>query len=264
MSIFRLIHLEKGIIVGALLLLTGFAFALVMSQGAVSIYFSAASFFIVVFGSLGAVSLSVRMENLMTSLSHTKHAFIKNTVHIEDSIETCIHLANLYRKRGILSLENEKIEDQYIQHCVELLLDGYDSETIEHMLNKEIFYARQRHEKTIEVLETLAETTPAMGMIGTLIGLVAMLSGLTTPDTIGQGMAVALLTTLYGAVLANCLLNPMARRMTEYSTEVFVHQSLVRDAIIKIANKEPPRAIFEFLQTYIAKHKRRTLKELNI
>ena len=256
--------LEKGFLIGSFLLLSGFSFALYMSQGALSVYFSAASFFIVIFGSLGAASLSVRFENLRTSFAHSKHAFTKNTVHIEDSIETCIHLANLYRKKGILSLEDEKIEDDYIQHCVDLLLDGYDSESIENMLNKEIFYAKQRHEKTIEVLDILAETTPAMGMIGTLIGLVAMLSGLTTPDTIGQGMAVALLTTLYGAVLANCLLLPMSRRMNEYSNEVFIHQSLVRDAIIKIANKEPPRAIFEFLQTYIEKHKRRSIKELNI
>lgn len=264
MTPFTSVSLEKGVIVGFALLIVGFCCALLMSQGEMEIYFSAASFLIVVFGSLGAVSLSVKLENLRSAFLHSKHAFIKNNVDLEDCIETCIHLANLSRKKGILSLEEEKVTDPYIQHCLELLLDGYDNETLANMLNKEIFYTRQRHEKTIEVLETLAETTPALGMIGTLIGLVAMLSGLTTPDTIGQGMAIALLTTLYGAILSNCLLNPMAKRMNEYSNEVFLHHSLVRDAIVKIVNKEPPRAIFEFLQTYIEKHKRKSIKQLKL
>lgn len=256
-------QIEKGIWLGAILLITGFAIAMIMSEGSGNIFFSAASFCLVVFGSLGAVSLSVRYENLITAIAHSKHAFIKNPVKINDTIEICIHLANLYRKKGILSLENEKIDDAYLQHCVNLLLDGYDQETMENMLNTEIFYSRRRHEKTTEVLETLADTTPALGMIGTLIGLVAMLSGLSNPDSIGQGMAVALLTTLYGAILANCFLSPMARRMDEYSKEVLLHQSLVKDAVLKITQKEPPRTIFEFLQTYIEKHHRKSLKDLN-
>lgn len=255
--------IEKGIWLGSALMALGFGFALYMSDGSVNIFFSGASLFLVVFGSLGAVILSVRYENLVTALAHSKHAFIKNPVKINDTIEICINLANLYRKRGILSLENEKIDDPYLQHCVNLLLDGYDLETMENMLNTEIFYSQRRHEKTTEVLENLADIAPALGMIGTLIGLVAMLSGLSNPDMIGQGMAVALLTTLYGAVLANCFLSPMARRMDEYSKEVLLHQSLVKDAVLKIARKEPPRMIFEFLQTFLEKHQRKSIKDLN-
>ena len=262
MRLFPIPRPEPGAVIGAALLMLGFACALIMSDGALSVYFSAASFFIVIFGSLGAVCLSVKFRNLKNALAHSRHAFLRHDFHIENTIEVCFHLANLYRKKGILSLESEQIDDEYIAHCVELMLDGYDTDSLESLLNKEIFYSRQRHEKTTEVLELLAETTPAFGMIGTLIGLVAMLSGLTTPETIGQGMAVALLTTLYGAILANALLNPMARRMEEYANDVLLHQSLVRDAVLKIARQEAPRAIFDFLQTYIEKHRRRSAREL--
>ena len=258
----RFINVEPGVFLGVILLLIGFGCALLMSDGAVSIYFSTASLFIVIFGSLGAVSLSLKLSSIKTAFRHSRHAFTRRTFDIESSIDTCFHLANLYRKKGVLSLEDEPIDDPYIEHCVNLMLDGYDNDTLQSLLNKEIVCSRQRHEKTTEVLELLGETTPALGMIGTLIGLVAMLSGLTTPETIGKGMAVALLTTLYGAVLANCIINPMARRMSEYADELLLHQYLVRDAVLKIARQEPPRAIFEFLQTYIESHKRRSMKEL--
>lgn len=262
MPVFK--QIEKGTLLGIFLLFVTFALTLSQSESTSGIYFSGAAFTLVIIGTLGATCFSFSFTSIKTAFLQSKQVLRRNEFNIADTIELCVHLANVYRKKGILSLEEQQIDDEFVKHGVDLILDGYDAENIEHMLNKEIFYTRERNEKAIEVFDALTEYAPAMGMIGTLIGLVAMLSGLSTPDTIGKGMSVALLTTLYGAIVANCITSPIAKKLKERSNETLVHQSLVKDAVIKLLNKEPPRMIFDFLQTYVETYRRKSLKELKI
>ena len=148
---------EKGTLFGFTLLFATFALTLSQADGKAGIYFSSAAFILVVAGTFAATCLSFSFVSIKTALSQCQYIFRKNTFNIADTIDLCVHLANVYRKKGILSLEEEKIDDEFVQHGVDLILDGYDGEHIEHMLNKEIFFTRERNEKAIEVLDALTE-----------------------------------------------------------------------------------------------------------
>jgi chemotaxis protein MotA len=132
-----------------------------------------------------------------------------------------------------------------------MLVDGLDDNKLEESLAKEIFLTRERHNSSIEVLNSFSELAPALGMIGTLIGLVAMLMNMDDPKAIGSAMAVALLTTLYGALMTNCFSSPLAKKLSERSLEIYQHQSLVKDAVVCISKGENPRYTLEYIQTCI-------------
>ena len=148
------------------------------------------------------------------------------------------------------------------EKTMEMLVDGYDIPTVEGLLNKEIYLTRERNQLSVKVLTTFSEFAPAMGMVGTLIGLIAMLQNMEDPDSIGPSMAVALLTTLYGALIANGITTPLAKKLNARSNEILLYQTLVKDAAVKIMQGENPKATFDFLQTYVETHKRRSSEQM--
>ncbi|MBA6347183.1 MotA/TolQ/ExbB proton channel family protein [Colwellia sp. BRX8-9] len=156
------------------------------------------------------------------------------------------------RSEGVLAAESYTTADPFFQKSLAMLVDGlYDDTKLEESLAKEIFLTRERHNSSIEVLNSFSELAPALGMIGTLIGLVAMLMNMDDPKSIGSAMAVALLTTLYGALMANCFSSPLAKKLSERSLEIYQHQSLVKDAVVCISKGENPRYTLEYIQTCI-------------
>ena len=206
--------------------------------------------------------LSFRPADFFNALANTAHAFKSNHHDVEQTINTCIRLADKSRKDGLLALEGETYDDPFVGKTMEMLVDGYDIETVSGLLNKEIYLTRERNQMAVKVMTTFSEFAPAMGMVGTLIGLVAMLQNMENPDAIGPSMAVALLTTLYGALIANGITTPLAKKLSARSNEILLYQTLVKDAAIKIMQGENPKATFEFLQTYVDTHKRKSLDEM--
>jgi chemotaxis protein MotA len=138
----------------------------------------------------------------------------------------------------------------------DMLVDGHDVEVVRETLSKDISMTTQRHEFGASIFKSLGDIAPAMGMIGTLIGLVAMLSNMDDPKSIGPAMAVALLTTLYGAFLANIICLPISAKLNVRSQEEKVNQSLVLDGILGIADGQNPRVIDGILKSYLAESKR--------
>lgn len=254
--------MDKGSIIGILLVVVAVTGGIASGGEAVHSYISVSSVAIVVIGTFGAVMMSFRPRVFFDALTNTAHAFKSNVHDIERTIDSCVRLASKSRKNGLLALEAEEYDDPFVAKAMDMLVDGYDENTVEGLLNKEIYLTRERNQLSVKVLMTFSEFAPAMGMIGTLIGLVAMLQNMENPDAIGPSMAVALLTTLYGALIANGITTPLAKKLNTRSNEILLYQTLVKDAAMKIAKGENPKATFDFLQTYVETHRRKSADEL--
>lgn len=254
--------MDKGSVIGVLLIIFAIIGGIITGGEGILTYINPSSIAIVVIGTIGAVMMSFRPTDFFNALLSTVHAFKGNTHNVEDTINLCIRLADKSRKGGFLALEGEQYDDPFVAKAMDMLVDGYDIETVSALLNKEIYQTRERNQTAVKVMTTFSEFAPAMGMVGTLIGLVAMLQNMDNPDAIGPSMAVALLTTLYGALIANGITTPLAKKLSARSNEILLHQTLVKDAAIKIMQGENPKATFEFLQTYVDTHKRKTIDEM--
>jgi chemotaxis protein MotA len=251
--------MDKSSALGLMLLVVAIIGGILSSDAPVVSFVNLPSIFIVLVGTFGAVMISYRLHIFIEALINIAHAFRVQTIDPLETIDKLVDLADVSRKGGYLSLEEVSVEDPFIIKARDLLIDGHDAETLDAVLTKEIFLTKERNNASVKVLNSFTEIAPAMGMIGTLIGLVAMLVAMEDPKTIGKSMSVALLTTLYGALVANGITGPLARKLSERSAEIRTHQAMIRDAFVRIANGENPKAIFEFLQSYLDEKRRRPM-----
>ena len=174
----------------------------------------------------------------------------------DELIEKSVEMADAARKGGFLALEEAEITNAFMQKGVDMLVDGHDADVVRATMQKDIDLTTERHETGSDMLMALADVAPAMGMIGTLIGLVAMLSNMDDPKSIGPAMAVALLTTLYGAFLANVIAIPIAAKLKLRLAEEKMNQKLILDAVLGIQDGQNPRVIEGLLKNYLAESKR--------
>ena len=192
---------------------------------------------------LGAASIAVK-------------AFLYKPSNPEDLIEESVELAKAARQGGLLALEDREIEDEFMKTGLGLLIDGHPAETVRAMLQKDLNETLKRHNDGQDIFKAIGDVGPAMGMIGTLIGLVQMLSNMDDPKQIGPAMAVALLTTLYGAILANMFALPIADKLAVRSREEKTSKSLIIDALLSIQGGQNPRIIASMLEAYLPRSKR--------
>lgn len=168
-------------------------------------------------------------------------------------IEDLVSYAEIARRDGILSLEStaKDIEDPFIVLGIQMAVDGTDPELIEQVLTNDLENLAERHDIGKAVLDTIGKYAPAFGMIGTLVGLVIMLSNMDDPAAIGPGMAVALLTTMYGAIIANAMALPLADRMARRSAEEVLYRSIIIKGVMSIQSGDNPRIVEQKLRTYL-------------
>ncbi|MCW8093017.1 flagellar motor protein PomA [Alteromonas sp. ASW11-130] len=174
----------------------------------------------------------------------------------EELIEKIVEMADAARKGGFLALEEAEIDNPFMQKGVDMLVDGHDIDVVRATLAKDVAMTSERHDFGVSIFKGMGDVAPAMGMIGTLIGLVAMLSNMDDPKAIGPAMAVALLTTLYGAFLANVICLPVAKKLDNRAQEEKLNQNLILDGIVGIADGQNPRVIEGILKNYLAATKR--------
>src|SRR5699024_9370951 len=182
-----------------------------------------------------------------------REAFRKNDNKIPELIALFIHLSDRARKEGLLALENEMqdVDDEFIKKGIMLAVDGIEPEVINEILNAEIAAMEDRHHRGRVIVEKAGEYAPAWGMIGTLIGLVLMLSSLDDPASLGPNMAVALLTTLYGTVLANLVFLPMASKLANKTEEEVYVRQIIIEGIIGVQSGQNPRILEEKLGAFL-------------
>lgn len=234
----------------------GIVVASMVIGGGVVVFINVPSILIVFAGSVMVVMSKFGINQFFGAVKVALKAFLFKKFSPEDCIQESVKIADAARKGGLLSLEGMKISDDFMNKGVQLLIDGHEPEVVRSMLTKDMNLTFERHIWGQKVFRALGDVAPAMGMIGTLIGLVLMLSTMEDPKTIGPSMAVALLTTLYGAIIANMVAMPIADKLELRSTEEKIAKSLVIDALIGIQAGQNPRVIEEALKNYLPATKR--------
>ena len=172
---------------------------------------------------------------------------------VEQLITDLVRFAEIARRDGILSLENalKDIKDPFLVRGIQMAVDGTDPEMIEAILTSELDQMSERHGSFKGVIDAVGKYAPAMGMIGTLVGLVVMLQNMEDPSKIGPGMAVALLTTLYGALIANTITGPLGDRLSRRSTEETLYKTIVIKGVMSIQSGDNPRIVEQKLKTFL-------------
>lgn len=234
----------------------GFVFMAMVLGGDLSMFLNVPSILIVFGGTLFVVLSQFTLGQFFGAGKIAAKAFMFKIESPDDLIQKIVEMADAARKGGFLALEEAEIENAFMQKGVDMLVDGHDVEVVRDTLSKDISMTTERHVFGSTIYKGMGDVAPAMGMIGTLIGLVAMLSNMDDPKAIGPAMAVALLTTLYGAFFANVVCLPISVKLNNRATEEKLNQSLVLDGIIGIADGQNPRVIEGILKNYLAANKR--------
>lgn len=229
--------------------------------GAPSAFVDAASLTIVLVGTLLVTLMKFSLAQFLSAAKVAIHAFVSKTPASDDLITKSIELANEARSNGLLALEEAEVPDEFYKKAIDLVVDGHDGKVVRGILEKDMSLTISRHKDGQSIFKAIADVGPAMGMIGTLIGLVQMLSAMDDPKSIGPAMAVALLTTLYGAILANMVANPIADKLALRSAAEKQTKALIIDAVMGIQDGQNPRVIEDMLKNYLPKSKRVTAEE---
>ena len=247
---------------------TALVISAIVMGGAAIVFINVPSALIVVGGTLAASFIKFSMSDVINSVKVAIKAFTVQIDPPEDNIKKMVYFAKIARKEGLIALEKAKqdmkkgqkrkgAQDEFISKALDYLSTGYDEELIENMLNKEIRMTAKRHTIGQNVFKGMGDSAPAFGMIGTLIGLVQMLSSMSDPSSIGPSMAVALLTTLYGALIANLVCMPLADKLALRSKEEQESRNIILDAVIGISSGLAPMALEESLKIYLKPKDRR-------
>ena len=227
-----------------------------LSGGSVSMFVNVPSLLIVLVGSLFVVLMKFSLNQFLGAMKVVVKAFSFKLTAPADLIEEVVGLADEARKGGLLALEGKEVSNGFLNKGIQLLVDGHDADVVRSILSKDLRQTQDRHEWGAKIFTALGEVAPAMGMIGTLVGLVAMLSNMDDPKSIGPAMAVALLTTLYGAMVANMVALPVADKLGLRRTEEGIVKSMVIDALLAIQAGQNPRIIESMLKAYLPESKR--------
>ncbi len=224
----------------------------ILLGGDIAGFINIPSIIIVVAGTITAVLVQFDLKTVLATISFSMHTIKVEKRDLTVTIDQIIEIANKARKDSVLSLQGEKVDNEFLQKGIGLLVDGTNSTMIRKIMSTEINYMDQRHIVGQNVLKAFGKFFPAFGMIGTLIGLVGMLRNLSDPSTIGPSMAVALLTTLYGAVLANLFAIPMADKLVQRADEERFEREIILEGVLSILGGDNPRLLKEKLYSYLA------------
>ena len=244
-------------------LIGGFAVVLaaIMFGGSASTFVNAPSLAVVLGGTVLVTMMKFSLSQFLSAATIAVKAFLHKPSEPVQLIEKAVELAKTARQGGLLALEDAEVPDDFMKNGLGLLIDGHPADIVRAMLTKDKNLTLQRHNDGQDIFKAIGDVGPAMGMIGTLIGLVQMLANMDDPKQIGPAMAIALLTTLYGAILATMFALPIADKLGMRSREENIIKSLIIDALLAIQGGQNPRVIESMLETYLPKSKRQVEDE---
>ena len=214
-----------------------------ISSGGIGAFIDTPSLLIVVGGTFFAVMYTAPLPTFLGSFGVMAKAFLPPVKKMDELIERMVELAGIARKDGMMALEGQEVPDKFFAKGLQMLVDGADEAKLTAQLSQEIKALKARHESNQGVVKSWVDIGPAMGMIGTLVGLVAMLGNMADPKAIGPAMAVALLTTLYGAFIANVVFTPMLIKLEGFTAYEVSYREMVVTGLRNIARGESPRNI---------------------
>lgn len=204
-------------------------------------------------GTLAAVMISYPFKRVIRVLGILKHAFIGHSQSPSEVIGALVSLAQKARREGLLALEDqvEELPDPFMKRGILLVVDGTDPELVKSIMETELAFVEDRHRGGQGIFQTAGQVSPAFGMIGTLVGLIQMLGSLDNPESIGPGLAVALITTLYGVLFANLIFVPIAGKLKARSQEEILIKEVMIEGILSIQSGDNPRIIEEKLEAFL-------------
>ena len=242
-----------GIVAGLFLIIMS-----IMMGGDIGGFISLPSMMIVIGGCFAATFVNFPLKVVVSVMNLVKKTFQHQDVSPADTVDTLVKLAEKARREGILAIEKAiyGIDDPFLKTGVQLAVDGTEPEIIRSIMDNELSNLENRHKIGQAVMHSLGTYAPAFGMIGTLIGLIQMLRSLEDPTQIGGGMAVALITTFYGALLGNLVFLPMEGKLKGRSQEEILRREMIIEGILSIQSGDNPRIVRGKLITFIAPKER--------
>jgi len=237
-------------------------FSMAAGPGGLAIFIHVGSVMIVFGGTLAVVLMNFPLDQIRGIVKVILRSFLYKAPSPTEEIQRIIEYANLARKEGLLALESklQEVNDTFFAKGVQLVIDGFPSETVRDIMDLEAEWQKTRHQDGKKMLDAVGSMAPAFGMIGTLVGLVQMLQNLSDPSKIGGGMATALLTTLYGAMAANMFFIPLAGKLEVRANEESLLRELMIEGIVSIQAGDGPQLIKERLKAFLAPSIRETVE----
>ena len=214
-------------------------------------------------GAFSAILATYTLQEFLAGLKSFALIFKLPTVNTSEMIHKIIELSNIARKEGLLSLEEAttEMEDEFLKKGILLIVDGTDPELVRAIMETELMSIESRHKSKISFWENVGSMGPAWGMIGTLVGLVNMLQNMSDPNSIGPSMATALITTLYGSLLANWICAPVAGKLKNNNELELMEKEIMIEGLLSIQAGENPRVIEEKLKSFLSPAERTTESE---
>lgn len=252
--------MELSTVIGLVVGLGAIMGGLMMDGGSITELVSVSSIVIVVGGTIGAASVSFPLSTVLALPRLIAQSFQAYMANPRETIDLMVSLADRARRDGLLTLEEtaRTIEDEFLRKGINLVVDGVDSATVSDILRTDQELASERHGEGIALLEAMGGYSPTMGMIGTVMGLVRALGNLSNPDDLGGAVAVAFLTTLYGAMVANLFCLPIAGKLRAKDERERLVRRLTMEGVLAIQAGQSPRIVREKLNAFIPPAERET------
>ena len=211
------------------------------------------SILVVVGGTLCSTLINYPLKDVINSIKVVKNAFFTKSMTMGELIESFVDYSIKARREGLLSLESDlsDIEDDFLRKGLQLTIDGLEPQAITDILETEIAFVENRHKLGSEMFQTMGTFAPAFGMIGTLIGLVIMLKSMDDPSSIGPAMAVALITTFYGSILANVVFLPISGKLRTRSQQEALVKEMILQGVISLSRGDNPRIVEQKLHSFL-------------
>ncbi len=241
------------------------AFSLVLiavaSGGGLTWFWDAPSALIVFGGTFGAILINYPLADVLGVIKVAQNAFFKKEQKAKAAIELLVMMSKVSRKDGMLALQNmtHRLRDPFLIKAVNLVIDGLEPLDVTNILDTELDFIEERHRLGAEIFTTMGNYAPAMGMTGTLIGLVQMLMRMNDPSSIGPAMSVALVTTFYGVLLAYLLFLPLAGKLKRLSAQELLVKQLIIKGILSIQAGDNPRILEQKLHAFVSPHERKSV-----
>ena len=241
----------------------GFVAMGILLGSGLMLFWNLPSVVIVIGGSLAATMIGFPLSDVLSIFKVTMKVFMFKIEKPENIIANLVEISNKARKGGLLSIEGDikDTNDPYLAKALQMTVDGVKTVDIAAIMQKQMSLTSDQHKTGIALLSSMGSYAPAFGMVGTLIGLVQMLANLDDPSTIGPKMAVAMITTFYGAILANLFFIPMADKLKIRSEEEISNMNIIYEGVVSIREGEHPRLMEDKLNVYLGDSKKNSKEE---
>lgn len=241
-------------------LLVGAGLVIAAMGSSISSFVDVPSLMIVAGGTAGAALISFPLKDILGLVGVMQNALFVKVKPPDDLVKDLVSYSQKARRDGMLSLESvtKEIDDKFLHKGISLAVDGTQAELVKEILETEMDYVSDRHNVGSSILDAMGGYAPAFGMVGTLIGLILMLQSMDDPSSIGPAMAVALITTFYGALFANLVFIPLSSKLKKRSKEERLRKEMIVAGIVSIQSGDNPRLVEQKLNTFLPPKNRQT------